>query len=134
MGLYNFQKRFVSFIEAGTKRHTIRAARKTTERPGNTVHLYTGLRQKGARLLGRFTCTKVEDIVIRAGRNRCGACGVFHAPGCAPGEIEVLIEGAALDRDEKELLARRDGFSHFAEMMEFWTGRLPFHGQVIHWK
>ena len=51
MGLYNFQARFVPFILNGAKTHTIRAIRTNPDKPGNTLHLYTGLRQKGARLL-----------------------------------------------------------------------------------
>lgn len=50
MGLYNFQKRFVPFILSGAKTHTIRALRAHPDKPGDTLHLYTGLRQKGAKL------------------------------------------------------------------------------------
>jgi hypothetical protein len=114
MGLYNFQKRFVPKILAGEKTHTIRAIRANPDKPGNTLHLYTGLRQKGAKLLMRVPCVKVEDILI------------------TPGHV-VRIGGEYLAGDECEALARRDGFDSFAEMMQFWDGRLPFQGQIIHW-
>jgi hypothetical protein len=45
----------------------------------------------------------------------------------------VSIDGVALSIDEREQLARSDGFESFAEMMQFWKGRLPFHGDIIHW-
>jgi hypothetical protein len=65
MGIYNFQERFVPMIQDGTKTHTIRAPRKGAEDvPGNTMHLYTGLRRKGAKLLARFECVRVDEIVI----------------------------------------------------------------------
>lgn len=51
MGLYNFQSRFVPFIIAGKKTHTIRAIRVHPDKPGNTLYLYTGLRTKKAKLL-----------------------------------------------------------------------------------
>jgi hypothetical protein len=115
MGLYNFKAQFVPFILSGRKTHTIRAPRKNVERVGNTMHLYTGLRQKGAKLLLRSPCVKVENILI------------------TPGHV-VRIDSNYLEPDECELLAQRDGFRDFKEMMAFWDGRLPFIGHVIHWK
>jgi hypothetical protein len=115
MGLYNFQEQFVSKVLAGEKTHTIRATRANPDKPGNTLHLYTGLRRKGARLLMRVPCTKIEEIVIA-------------------GDHCILIEGIALDRTEREQLARRDGFESHTDMMKFWDGRLPFTGHIIHWR
>lgn len=115
MGLYNFQKRFVPFIEKGEKTHTIRAARKNPDKPGDIAHLYTGLRQKGARLIGRREIVKVEDIEIWEDGTIC-------------------VSDAQLSPDEREQLARRDGFESFAEMILFWDGRLPFFGHIIHWR
>lgn len=114
MGLYNFKARFVDQILAGHKTHTIRGTRKRTDRPGNTMHLYTGLRQKNARLLMRVPCVRVDAITI----------SVHH---------EVTLGEELLSSDECDALARRDGFATFAEMMEFWEGRLPFEGHVYHW-
>lgn len=51
MGLYNFQERFVAAILAREKRHTIRGLRAHPDEPGDTMHLYTGLRTKKSRLL-----------------------------------------------------------------------------------
>lgn len=115
MALYNFQKRFVEKILAGEKAHTIRAKRKRRTKPGETLHLYTGLRQKGARLLMRPTCTRVEDILIDI-------------------DESIFIDGARLSFDECNQLAKRDGFRDYLEMMKFWDGRRPFEGDVIHWK
>jgi uncharacterized protein YqfB (UPF0267 family) len=123
MGLYNFQERFVPFILDGRKTHTIRATRSNIDRPGNTLHLYTGLRQKGARLLMRVPCTCVQEIVI----DRFGLSG-------KKGQGIVRIDGYQLGYDECEELARRDGFLSFSEMLKFWDGRLPFRGHIIHWK
>jgi hypothetical protein len=93
--LLNFQPRFVPFILDGTKTHTIRAIRRGPDpRVGETCHCYTGLRRKGAQLLGRWPCVKVEDVLIfKDGlRNR------------------LFVGGAELDFNEKNLLAWRDGF------------------------
>lgn len=118
MGIYNFKKRFVPYILAGGKTHTIRPLRANADKPGNTLHLYTGLRQKGARLLMRVPCVKVESITIATN-------GVMS------------IDGVQLSDDERDAFARRDGFPNgWPEMYEFWssTHRLPFNGQIVHWK
>lgn len=116
MGLYNFQERFVPAILDGTKRHTIRAPRKHPDVPGNTLHLYAGLRRKGARLLMRATCTAVVEI-------RIGDHGTIY------------LDGRPLSEDEREELARRDGFADLADMLEYWRRgeRLPFRGHMIFW-
>lgn len=120
MGLYNFQERFVPFILSGAKTHTIRATRKYPDKLGNTLHLYTGLRVKGkTRLLMRAPCVKVETILIRS---------------LEPSMFDVFIDGNELNLDELERLAKRDGFSGWADMAAFWKGRLPFTGHVIHWR
>lgn len=114
MGLYNFRPRFVVAILNGSKTHTIRGDRKRMDKPGDTMHLYTGLRQKGARLLLRAPCTRVEAIYIDEQR-------------------QVFLGDEQLSSDECESMAVRDGFSSFGDMMEFWEARLPFRGHVYHW-
>ena len=114
MGLYNFRSRFVDAILNGSKTHTIRSNRKRGDKPGNTMHLYTGLRQKGARLLMRAPCIRVEAIHIDR-------------------QKQVFLSEEQLSPDECEAMALRDGFSSFADMMTFWEGRLPFDGHVYHW-
>ena len=122
MGLYNFQARFVTKILAGEKTHTIRGVRANPDKPGNTLYLYTGLRHKGAKLLMRVPCVKVEEIEIDACGHECNCDGT------------VIIDGVELSESEREALAVRDGFDDFGAMLDFWAGRLPFKGNVIHWK
>ena len=121
-GLYNFQSRFVLKILRGEKTHTIRAVRVHPDKPGSVLHLYTGLRHKGAELLMRVPCVKVEEIEI-------DACG--HPCNCDP---FAAIDGVELSESEREALAVRDGFGDFDEMLDFWAGRLPFRGHIIHWQ
>ena len=141
MGLYNFKPQFVPFILDGTKTHTIRGERKHIDMPGRTMHLYTGLRHKGAQLLMRVRCVKVEFVRIETDyRVRIGSRIDSENPddiggaGVPGGFIE-------LDQAEKNALAWRDGFrppgdpeQAFNLMMEFWRGRLPFEGHIYHWK
>lgn len=115
MGLYGFKARFVPAIMVGSKTHTIRSIRANRDKPGSVMHLYTGLRQPGAKLLMRVPCVKVEDIHIAA-------------------DGFITIDGVILAPDEREQLAKRDGFADFIEMMQFWDGRLPFSGHIYHWR
>jgi hypothetical protein len=121
MGLYNFNPMFAQYVREGSKCHTIRAKRANPDKPGNTVHLYIGLRHKSVELLGRHICTKVEEITITEA-------------------LDVIVDGIELTKDEKNALAWADGFrgygrdQAFAEMMQFWEGRLPFVGDIIHWR
>jgi hypothetical protein len=120
----SFQKRFEKKIRSKEKRHTIRAKRKGRRqfRVGDRLDCYVGLRQKGAYLLGRWPCVKIQGIQIK---------GRFHRYGGFIGG--VLIDGEQLMQDECEALARSDGFSNFDEMTRFWKGRMPFCGFMIHW-
>ena len=56
--IYNFQARFAEAVEQGRKLQTIRAARKDGKvaKIGEVLHLYTGLRSKGARKLREARC------------------------------------------------------------------------------
>jgi hypothetical protein len=116
MGLYNFEARFVPYIKAGKKRHTIRARRKNPDRPGKTMYLYSGLRTKNAKLIMKTHCTRVEQISITT-------------------DQRVYINGVQLDGAELQQLARTDGFESFTEMMNYWREKdnLPFAGDIIHW-
>lgn len=132
MGLYNFQKRFAPMILSGEKQHTIRAVRKHPDKPGNTMHLFTGLRTKKTQLLMRVPCVKVDEIVIEM--QKAKGPGVLTRGLLFP---HVLINGEDLSRDELEALARSDGFRNFPEMILFWRepkNRLPFKGHIIYWR
>lgn len=114
MPAYSFKPQFVPFILAGEKTHTIRSPRRHAQRTDQLCHLYTGMRTRQCRKLFTAPCLKVERIVI-------GANGV------------VIVDGEQLAKDEREALARRDGFQSFSDMLAFWDGRLPFEGHIIHW-
>lgn len=116
--LLGFQKRFVPKIEAGEKTHTIRGDRKNEAEVGGTLHLYTGLRQKGARLLMRTICVKKLRIAISL--------------------QGIRIDDEVLSDTEINALAVRDGFENWGEMVAFWMDRIPaggwWTGKIYHWR
>jgi hypothetical protein len=124
MPLLNFKPRFVEPIRMDTKRHTIRAERKIPIKVGDNLYLYCGARTKKCfRILPEpVPCTKVQTITIE----------IKTRPDYQL--ICVVIDGEILDSSEAERLAFADGFSDFKDMMKFWEGRLPFKGQIIHWR
>ena len=119
MALLNFKKQFVEPIRAGTKHHTIRAWRKYPVKKGELLYLYCGARTKSCfRILPEpVPCTRAEPIDIELGDGH-----------------RIYIAGVRLSQDECSRLAVADGFPDFPIMMAFWEGRLPFEGQIIHWK
>jgi hypothetical protein len=128
MGLYNFKKRFVPFIESGEKTHTIRAKRKYPSKAGDMLYLYEGLRTKRARRILLTKCVRVDDIeIFVTGWNK-------RIP--EPKAV-IWIGGLKLSEDEIEAFAQRDGFESFADMMKFWQDdrrEFPLRGDVIHWR
>jgi hypothetical protein len=130
MPVLNFKPQFVPFILDGTKRHTIRATRKRPIKSGDYLGLYTGLRQKGAKLLMATSCYFVEAIDI------------FTVTD--DGDYLICLNDKPLNHAEAARLAWCDGFrppgstknapgNSIGLMMQFWRGRLPFSGQIIHW-
>lgn len=104
------------------KRQTIRARRRDGRdpKPGDTLHLWTGLRQPGARKLGQVTCQSVMPIHFFTDREVL--CLGFHE-----------IFGPWPQCDAR--FAKADGFASFGELVDWIdeTHGLPFEGLVIRW-
>lgn len=126
MPILNFKERFVPHIESRRKKHTIRAKRKYPCKVGDKLYLYTGLRTKKAKKISVEECSMVQDIKFDT--------PYPDAEVILPWDVTVTIDGIGLGADEMETLAYHDGFKDFAEMVSFWNGRLPFEGDIIHWK
>lgn len=62
MPAYNFQKQFAPAVESGQKRTTIRRPRKRRTVVGDTLSLYTGMRQKNCRKLLTAECLAVPKL------------------------------------------------------------------------
>ncbi len=126
--LLGFQSQFVPYVEEGSKLHTIRGIRKVAPKVGETCHCYANPRRKDMRLLGRWPCVRVDEIYINS--RVVSAEATF---------IDIRINATKLSWDEKVQLAWADGFRDggrdvaLVRMIDFWEGRLPFIGHLIHW-
>lgn len=125
MVAYNFQRRFEPGIRAGLKRRTIRApraGRARHARPGDELQLFTGLRTRDCRLIGRATCTGVSTVLI------------------LPTSTGVLVYVDEQPTPDLEAFARADGFASATDFQVFWRethglcrDSRPFEGTIIMW-
>lgn len=124
--ILGFKKRFAPHVEDESKPQTIRAERKRRPRPGEICHCYTGLRQKGARLLGRWVCSSVEGIRLEW---HLQPDQFFDYLSCYGFRVFLVDErGSRTELDPEELaeLAWLDGFrtngreGALAEFRHYW--------------
>lgn len=151
MVAYSFRPQFVKPITVGLgipwlnhfsvdvtstvtpKRQTIRAVgRRRHAKAGDELQLYTGMRTKSCRLIGRARCRDVRDIVITFGKlSGISVGGTENLDGSK--QREAHYQGAGLDA-----FARTDGFESWRHMVEFWKhehGSLSsFTGVIIEWE
>jgi hypothetical protein len=120
---YSFRQQFIDPILRGAKRQTIRKPRAGKSRhaePGQELQLYTGMRTKYCRLIGKATCIDVVAVTFD-----------FALP--------LLLVGpdTFASLDELDEFACRDGFGDWLGMREFWAREHPntpvFSGVLIRW-
>ena len=119
MPLIHFQQRFAQAVVSGTKRQTIRKARKRPIKPGDKLILaaWRGKPYRSTvRRLRVATCSSVCPITINGTR-----------------DIEINGRPANLIRVGK--LAVADGFRCISEMVDWFeeVHGLPFEGVIIRW-
>lgn len=121
MVAYSFKRQFAEPILAGTKQQTIRADRRRHARPGEELQLYTGMRTKQCKLIGRATCVAVVPVMLN-----------FAEYGVVKIGDTVLFSDARMQE-----FARCDGFASWAAMRDFWHENHPgsdqFEGVLIRW-
>lgn len=136
---YSFRPRFVAPIQAGTKRQTIRAVRTGRSRharPGEELQLYTGMRTRQCKLIGKAICKMVTPISIHIpeGMIKLTAPEGTCFDGVAPqGMVTQLI----LQRQQLDDFAALDGFRDWSDMREFWMDTHDadeFEGVMITWE
>lgn len=138
MPAYSFKAQFIPLVEKGEKLHTIRGKRKNRPRPGQPFYAYYAMRTKQCRKLLESVITHVQDItIVEACRyvHYLDGVDVIDGRHIILAHPKIAIDGEELAEDEMVALARRDGFADLNAMMMFWPlDRLPFSGDLIHWK
>lgn len=121
MVAYSFKQQFMAPILSGAKQQTIRADRKRHARIGEQLQLYTGMRTKSCRLIGRAACIDVEPVQL-----------VLGAAGT------VTIGGRTRSGGFLDEFARLDGFAKWDDLLYFWELNHPdvhlFSGVIIRWR
>jgi hypothetical protein len=117
MPAYNFRRQFSPLIVSGAKRCTIRPhrARRPT-RPGDRLHLFTGMRTRTCLKLIEATCLAVEPIAIA--------------------EDSITLDGRELDAAARAELIAADGFDSAADFYAFFRKQygLPVELELITWE
>lgn len=118
MPALNFKKQFAPAVESWEKLQTIRARRKDGRDPlpGQPLYLYTGMRTKVCRKLGKTICKKTQPITIEE-------------------NLDIIVGTHCLSVGEEIELAEKDGFIDRVEFYQFFrdTHGLPFYGLIIKW-
>lgn len=111
----NFKQQFAAAVKSGRKRQTIRASGKRQYKAGQVLHLYTGLRRPGAKLLRKVKVKRTFHVGI--------------------GEHAIWLDHFTLSPLTAQGLAKADGFGSVEELREFFrrTYGLPFYGTLIQW-
>jgi len=117
MPTINFKKQFISLIESGKKKQTIRLLRKRKIKVGDPLYLYTGQRTKYCRKIREVICKSVDEIKINYK-------GVYINKKMTYYCLEHL-----------DIFAILDGFTDWTEMIKWFedTHGLPFEGILIKW-
>lgn len=121
--IFNFQKRFAPKVKSGEKLQTIRQNRKDGRKPapGDTLHLWTGLRNTEAKLLGRRRCFECFSVYIDLGR----------------GPPILVVNGIRLNVGEADSFAELDGFDNALQMRnwfrETYNPEKSFNGFCVKW-
>lgn len=131
MPALNFMAQFADDVEDQRKRRSIRKRRKDGRdpKPGDWLHLYTGMRQKGCRKLGSAVVTRVRPVVIHSMGVTLDGRELFA--GDAPASWGG-VDPESYDGD----FARADGFDNFLDMADWFQKQhgLPFSGLLIEWR
>lgn len=118
MPAYSFKERFVPLIKSGDKRQTIRNKRKGQAKAGDNLYLFYGMRTKYCYRILDTICTGAAEIIITAN-----------------GKVKVGKKW--LTQQQREALAKNDGFESFDVMMRWWKqthkDKWPFIGDIIYW-
>ena len=115
MPAYNFMPQFADSVASGQKRCTIRRKRKRPTKAGDILHLFTGMRTKRCRKLGKTLCLEVQPIEIARQR--------------------IVLAGKELNWSGSFILAKADGFRCLNDFFAFYDKLygLPFAGVLIEW-
>lgn len=115
---FTFKPEFVPLIHSGEKFQTIRSGMRC--QPGDTMHLFTGLRTKQCQRIGEAVCVETFPVMFRENS--------FHTG----------LNNKVIHMKDPDLLlafAKADGFKTWDQCHEFFRQQyeFPFTGYVHRW-
>lgn len=118
-----FKPQFVKPILEGTKIHTIRHDEHDRWKPGNKIHMATGVRTKDYCMFKMDKCVSVQKITIQ-----------WHwqvGPSPEPSVWIGSLPMSLLGHGAIEQIAKNDGFESVDAFFK-WFNK-DFEGKIIHW-
>lgn len=115
---FTFKAEFIPLIHSGDKFQTIRRSMRC--KPGETMHLFTGLRTKDCQRIGEAICQEVFPVMFRENSFHTG---FNHKVSQMDNPDELLA------------FAKADGFSSWEDCHQFFRNHyeFPFTGFVHRW-
>lgn len=120
-----FKPQFEPLILDGSKKHTIREAKKRLFKEGDTLHMDVNVRTSQQRRICVKQCVSVQTISIKL---EPGQKTVLNST--------VIIDGREMNTHMIWNLAQNDGFNDIVDFFNFFrdkNGAIDFTGQLIHW-
>lgn len=99
---------------------------ETTTRPGDAVHLYTGLKTEVPRRLGQVVCKEAEPLtILEDGRLQMNS----------PTHMQYLAKFGGKNEHTKDAIAEDEGFGDWRSLVRWIETEhgLPFTGLLITW-
>lgn len=124
MPAYNFMPEFAPLVLSGEKQTTIRRKRKRRTKRGDRLFLYTGMRTKRCRMLGKARCSGVWPF-------RMDESGASIRSGVLGRRFWSRLSGVGIrDLAWGDARMTPEGFTAF--FLERYG--LPFDGELIEWE
>jgi hypothetical protein len=124
--LLGFKKQFAKKILNGSKIHTFRNTRLVTPKPGETIHMYTGLRTKFTEFITKdhkYTGSQKVRMYLKM---QCDEPFVTLTIGEKSNWTPVELHEMAIS----------DGFENISDFVRYWLGKeksLVWEGTCYHW-
>lgn len=151
MPAYSFKGQFVSYVDEGSKPHTMRNRRKYFATIGDRICLYFGMRSQWCRKIGESFCTNTHSVAIDdflgiIFYSRLLTDQEMDLAKVQPGHVTLPVS-KILTPEERDSFAFTDGFrvpafpskeskqGYYNAMLVFWksTHQLPWAGDIIYW-
>lgn len=129
MSLYSIHPRFVEGIREKRLKGMIFPNRRYNDGPGDTMYLFSSLGTSASSLLATPLCSMRKPILLESAQYKSKEPPMLVFVGSEDIKARNPVVG-----DYLEQFAQEVGFSDYADMEAFYSGKLPFWGQLYQFR